>query len=295
VLIASNYIRSNQKGYPKSGKRFRADFGLFAVIREGSKSKEGARRAYEAIAPAYDAFTAHHDYEAWTASLLEVLREHGLRGNRLLDVGCGTGKSFLPMIPRGWRVTACDVSPAMVAIAREKVGPEVQVAVADMRQLPRFGEFDLVWALDDAVNYLLDDAELEAALVGMRANLAGGGRLLFDLNTLLAYRTFFAEEAELEREGRRMLWQGMTSPEATAGVLAEARFEAAPSAGSGLPAIPPETHRERHFPEATVLAALEAAGLDCLAVYGQHEDGVPRQPLDEGRHFKAIYVAAHKP
>ena len=38
-----------------------------------------------------------------------------------------------------------------------------------MRELPAFGEFDLVWCLDDAVNYLLSTEELEQALSGMRA------------------------------------------------------------------------------------------------------------------------------
>lgn len=258
---------------------------------EGSREARDAERAYEAIAPAYDEFTAHHDYEAWTASLVGVLEEHGLSGRRLLDVGCGTGKSFLPMLARGWQVSACDISPRMVAIAGEKVGDEVPLAVADMRELPRFGEFDLVWALDDAVNYLRDSAELEAALTGMRRNLAPSGLLLFDLNTLLAYRTFFAEEATIERGGRRMIWRGLTAPDAPPGVQAEASFEAEPLGGSEPPPIPPEIHRERHFPEATVLAALAAAGLECLAVYGQHEDGIPRRPLDEASHFKAIYVA----
>jgi SAM-dependent methyltransferase len=264
---------------------------FICVTGKGSMERDDAEVAYEAIAPAYDEFTAHHDYEAWTSSLVEVLEEHGLRGNRLLDVGCGTGKSFLPMLARGWQVSACDLSPRMVAIAREKVGPEVLLAVADMRELPRFGEFDLVWALDDAVNYLRDSDELEAALAGMRRNLAPGGLLLFDLNTLLAYRTFFAEEAEIEKGGFRMVWKGLTAPDAPPGVRAEASFEAEPSAGSGLSPIPPELHRERHFPEATVLAALAAAGLECLGVYGQREDGVPRRPLDEAGHFKAIYVA----
>ncbi len=50
------------------------------------------------------------------------------------------------------------------------------------------------------------------------------------------------------------------------------------------------THRQRHFPEAEVLAALEGAGLECLDVYGHGLDGIPTQPL-EPTHTKAIYVA----
>ena len=251
-----------------------------------------AEAAYEAIAPVYDAFTAHHRYEEWLTSLLGVLDKHEIAGKRLLDVACGTGKSFIPMLAWGWEVTACDVSAAMVAIAEEKVGQRAKLSVADMRDLPHFGEFDVVWCIDDAINYLLSTEEVKQAFRGMRRNLSPEGLMLFDLNTLHAYRSFFAEEAVIERDSTRMTWKGMTSAAMEPGGIAEASFEAEPvgPAAAG-PAIPPELHRERHFPEATVLAALEHCGLECLDVYGQHEDGIPRQPLDEERHFKAIYVA----
>jgi ubiquinone/menaquinone biosynthesis C-methylase UbiE len=63
------------------------------------------------MAGAYDDFTAHYEDEAWVADLLEALRCHGLRGDRLLDVGCGTGKSFVPMLPRGWEIVGCRGGP----------------------------------------------------------------------------------------------------------------------------------------------------------------------------------------
>lgn len=244
---------------------------------------ESAERTYEAMAEVYDDFTAHHEYDLWTADLLKVLERHGLRGERLLDVGCGTGKSFLEMLPRGWRVTACDISPAMLERAREKAGGAVELAVADMLDLPEFGEFDLVWALDDAMNYLLSPEEFERALTGMRANLAPTGLLLFDVNGLQAYRTFFAETEVVERGGRRLVWRGLATPDAPPGSICESRLEV----GSGETL----THRQRHFPEAEVLAALRGAGLECLGVYGHGIDGIPRQPLDEATHTKAIYIA----
>jgi SAM-dependent methyltransferase len=251
-----------------------------------------AERTYEAMAPVYDDFTAHHDNEFWIAELLKVLGHQGLRGSRLLDVGCGTGKSFMPMLPRGWQVTACDISTAMLALAREKAGEAVRLEVADMLELPRFGQFDLVWALDDAVNYLLSDEELERALAGMRRNLAPHGLLLFDLNTLHAYRTFGAATEVVERGGRRLVWRGQAPADMEPGSLWESHLEVMPGEeGPSAEAPATLTHRQRHFPEAEVLAALEGAGLECIAVYGHGLDGVPRQPLDEGTHTKAIYVA----
>lgn len=259
-----------------------------AAVQPGDRSAEAA---YEAIAPVYDDFTAHHDYELWLGELLPPLRRHGLRGYRLLDVGCGTGKSFLPMLKRGWEVTACDISPSMVELARGKAGEAVRLAVADMRELPAFGEFDLVWALDDAVNYLLSAEELGSALSGMRANLAPGGLLMFDVNTLRTYRTFFAEEQVVERDGLRLVWRGQGSPNAAPGSVSEARFEVETREGAGEKAtVETHLHRQRHFPEAEVLEAMRGAGLECVEVFGHEEDAVLKQPVDEAVHSKVVYI-----
>lgn len=248
-----------------------------------------AEQAYEAMAPVYDDFTAHHDYELWLGNLLPELHRHGLSGRRLLDVGCGTGKSFLPMLARGWEVTACDISPSMLDLARAKAGGTVQLSVADMRELPVFGEFDLVWALDDAVNYLLSGAELREALSGMRANLAPGGLLMFDVNVLQAYRTFFAEEQRLERRGRQLVWRGQSSADVAPGSISEALLEVGPGEAGGE--VETHVHRQRHFPEAEVLDLITAAGLECLDVYGHGFDAVPKQPVDELVHSKAVYIS----
>jgi SAM-dependent methyltransferase len=257
----------------------------------GEERPRWAEIAYEAIAPYYDDFTAHHDYELWLGNLLPELKRHGLRGNRLLDVACGTGKSFIPMLNRGWEVTASDISPAMVELARGKVGDAVALSVADMRELPDFGEFDLVWCLDDAINYLLSGEELEQALSGMRRNLGPGGLLMFDVNTIDAYRTFFAEEVVVERDGRRLVWKGRSSPDVAPSSISEASFEVLPPEGEDGPRIPPEMHRQRHFPEAEVLEALEASGLECLEVFGHGPDAILRQPLVDEAHSKAVYIA----
>ncbi|HEX8752058.1 MAG TPA: class I SAM-dependent methyltransferase, partial [Solirubrobacterales bacterium] len=199
-------------------------------------------------------------------------------------VGCGTGLSFVAMIPRGFEVTGCDISPAMIERAREKVGEEVELLVADMRELPSLGEFDLVWAVNDAINYLLSVEDLEAALSGMRRNLAPGGVLLFDVNTLTAYRGFWSDEVAFEHGGKSFSWSGRGS---ASGVEPGAVFEAR-LAGEGE-GVEEHVHRQRHFGEAEVLAAIGAAGLRCVEVAGEKE-GELAPTLDEARHTKAVYV-----
>jgi SAM-dependent methyltransferase len=250
-----------------------------------------AATAYEQIAPVYDDFTAHHKYVEWMAALLRLGESHGLRGDTALDVGCGTGNGFLPLLDLGWTVTAADISPSMVELARAKAGRRVRVEVADMRELPTYGHFDLVLCLDDAINYLHTPAELEAALRGMASNLAPGGLLIFDSNTLTTYRTFFAERVVVEARGRRLIWQGHTEGHAEPGQISEASFEVEPITPGSAPTIPPELHRQRHHPEAELTAALSAAGLEVAGLYGCTTDGVPRQPVNEDAHTKSIYVA----
>jgi SAM-dependent methyltransferase len=247
--------------------------------------------AYDAIAPVYDDFTAHHDYRKWIAMLLAVGATNGLRGDTVLDVACGTGNCFIPLLERGWKVTACDISASMVELARAKSEGAVRLEVADMRELPVLGSFDLVCCLDDAVNYLLSADELERALRGMEANLAPGGLLILDSNTLTTYRGFFAERVEVEANGRRMIWDGRGRATVEPGEVSEALFEVEALKPDAGPTIPPELHRQRHHPETEVRAAIGAAGLELLALYGHHHDGVPHQPMSEDDHTKAIYVA----
>lgn len=255
-----------------------------------------AEIAYQAMAPVYDSFTHQNDYEMWFGLLLPALEAHGLRQGRLLDVGCGSGKAFPPMLRRGWSIHGCDVSAAMLELARERADGEVELEVADMRDLPVFGEFELVWALNDPINYLLSEEELVAALAGMRANLAPGGLLLFDANTIETYRGFFAEEIVVERDGLRLLWRGRSTADAAPGSIAEATFEAEPLGDGAGVTITPELHRERHFPEGQILAALNEVGLECLDIFGQDEGDALQQPLVETEHYKAIYIAAnHSP
>jgi SAM-dependent methyltransferase len=254
-----------------------------------------ARAAYEAFAPHYDAFTADHDYEAWTTTLERMARAHGLRGTRLLDVACGTGKSFLPFLDRGYEVTACDISPAMAERAAAKARDRARVEVHDMRALPRLGAFDLVCCLDDAVNYVLSAQELEATFAGLARNLAPGGVVVFDANSLAAYRMFFATMTVLAGDGRVLVWDGHAAADFAAGGLAQATLEAICRRDDGTWWRERSDHLQRHHPRETVERALQRAGLRAAAVYGMHLDGSTTDAFDELDNSKAVYIACGPP
>jgi SAM-dependent methyltransferase len=254
-----------------------------------TSAETGARAAYDAFAAYYDRFTAHHDYELWTSELLRLAERHGLAGRRLLDVGCGTGKSFLPYLERGWAVTACDISPAMLARAAAKAEGRAELVVADARRLPVLGSFDLVQCLDDLVNYLDGEDELTRAFAGLRSNLAPGGLLLFDANTRLTYRTFFAQTTLLADDDLVLAWEGHGA--VADSHTARATLHAFERAAPGRWRRARSDHVQHHHDRSRVLRALGRAGLHAVGVCGHGFDARPQAPLDEDRHTKAVYVA----
>jgi SAM-dependent methyltransferase len=250
-----------------------------------------ARAAYDAFAAHYDDFTAHHDYEAWTTTLEGLARSCGLRGRRLLDVACGTGKSFLPYLDRGYEVCACDISPAMLELAAEKAGDRAQLEVCDMRDLPSLGSFDFVCCIDDAVNYVLVYDDLVSTFSGLARNLAPGGVVLFDVNSVGTYRTFFGSMSVVIGEDRVLVWEGHAGESFGAGDLAQATLEALNPRDDGTWWRERSVHHQRHHPHATVRSALRRAGLEAVAVRGMHLDGTMAETFDELENSKAVYVA----
>ena len=252
-----------------------------------------ALAAYEPLAPFYDRLTADYAHATWLGELEAAARRHGLAGRRLLDVGCGTGKSFLPMLERGYEVVGCDISPAMVALAREKLASEDEesVFVADMRRLPEIGPFDLLTCLDDAVNYLLSPADLRRTMRSFARVLAPGGIAVFDVNTLSTYRTTFAEDFLIESGGTVFHWHGEAAADVEPGQVCTASIEVLSDPSGGGEAPVRSRHVQRHYPRPEVEAACRLAGLDVAAVHGHIEGGRLAPDADESLHPKLIYVA----
>jgi SAM-dependent methyltransferase len=266
-------------------------------MRNGGRGR-GASRAYDAFARAYDAFTADYEYDRWVAAVLAIAGDLGWRGREALDAACGTANSTLPLIARGLDVSACDVSPGMVAEARRKLPDGRRVGVADMRTLNLRDRFDLVTCLDDGVNYLIGEADLRAGLAGLAGALRPGGLLVFDVNTLGTLRAAFSGVHEHETGDWRYRFQGHTAPGAPSGCVASntLTIEARRRAGRHWrwQRVSRAVHRQAHHERQRLHDALGAAGMDVLAVLGQSPGVVLEPELDEHVHTKALVFARRR-
>ena len=158
----------------------------------------------------------------------EVLDRLALRGDeRVLDAGCGTGRvtaALLERLPRG-EVVAVDGSPAMVEEARERLGPEVEVLVADLLELELAEPVDAVLSTA-TFHWIGDHDRLFARLF---AALKPGGRIVAQCGgagNVASVQTAIAAVGEPALEGWDGPWN-FASPEQTVARLARAGFIAA--------------------------------------------------------------------
>ncbi len=106
--------------------------------------------------------------------LLQLLAAQG--GERILDLGCGTGQLTAEIARSGAQVTGADNSPDMIGEARRNF-PELRFELADARSLPFREEFDAVFS-NAALHWVPDP---NAAAASIARALKPGGRFVAEL------------------------------------------------------------------------------------------------------------------
>jgi SAM-dependent methyltransferase len=135
----------------------------------------------------YDAIQSDWEYDRDVAFVRDRLAERGVDGDRLLDVGCGTGEHARRFADRGFTVTAIDRHGEMLGRAREKVRGERSGAIdfreATLPDLDLDEAYDAIVAIRGVINHLPPE-DLSPALGALRDRLADGGLLVFDNSPL---------------------------------------------------------------------------------------------------------------
>jgi SAM-dependent methyltransferase len=142
---------------------------------------------FSLIAHVYDAIMHDIDYEAWGEFVLKHVAARAWQGQRVLDLGCGTGNSSIPFFSRGYEVIGLDRSPEMLAIARSKL-PPVTFVEADFRDFQVAEPVDLTVSMFDSLNNLTDPADFVRTARNVWTALRPGGLFVFDINTSAGLR-----------------------------------------------------------------------------------------------------------
>jgi trans-aconitate methyltransferase len=97
-------------------------------------------------------------------------------GERILDVGCGTGQLTAEVAKCGSEVVGIDSSPEMVATARQNF-PQLRFEVADVTALPYQQQFDAVVS-NAALHWVRDQEE---AIASIARAMKPRGRFAFEM------------------------------------------------------------------------------------------------------------------
>lgn len=135
-------------------------------------------------------------------ALLDLLAPQA--GERILDLGCGTGDITQSIAERGAQVVGVDASADMIATARERF-PALDFHVEDAAALPFEAEFDAVFT--HAVLHWVTRAD--DVIRGMRRALKPGGRLVAEFG---GWRNCAALEAAFAASLRRLTGRKYRSP-----------------------------------------------------------------------------------
>jgi len=99
-------------------------------------------------------------------------------GQRVLDIGCGTGASLLAAaeaVGKGGRVTGVDIAPPLAARARERAPEMVEVLVGDAGTLGHDRPFDAAISLFGTMFF----ADTPSAFGNIRKAVTPGARFVF--------------------------------------------------------------------------------------------------------------------
>ncbi|WP_241562499.1 class I SAM-dependent methyltransferase [Streptomyces hoynatensis] len=227
----------------------------------------------------------------WVGLYADLIARHGAPGTRLLDLGCGTGKSALGLSRRGFGVTGVDLSPEMLAAARAKEGAgEVRFVRGDVRALPDLGPFDVVTTMGEPFTHLAGEEELAAAFRGAARALVPGGLFVFDLPTAGFNDRLATWSVIDEAEDAVILWRG--APAGTGPHTTDLTIDTFLAEADGRWRRQQETVTHHHVGPGRVEALLSAAGFALDAAYGLYK-GELLPEADQELHRKSI-VVAHK-
>ncbi|MEU4237328.1 class I SAM-dependent methyltransferase [Actinoplanes sp. NPDC026619] len=183
-------------------------------------------------------------------------------GTRLLDVGCGTGRTLRLAADRGATVSGVDVSGPLLAVAA-RVAPEAELFVAELDELPiADGVMDAVVG----VNAFQFAADPRVALAEASRVLAPGGRVVASL---------FAEPERSEST-----------------VIHRALAALAPPSGHA-PYLLSEPGRLDEAMTAAGLTVLDQGEVECVWTYANHDD-VVRGLLSSAGGAQAVRAAGRE-
>lgn len=230
---------------------------------------------YDELAPWWPLISPVSDYEEEATEILAVIERHAPTARTALELGSGGGNMAF-YLKRRLALTLTDLSAAMLETSRS-INPELEHVCGDMRSLELPKHFDLVFA-HDAIDYMVTQADLEAAFRTAHRHLHPGGLALFIPDHVRERYEPGTESGGIDGDGgaaiRYLEWTVDVPEDAVSGRTHYAFLVRSPS---GHVTHSHEVHEFGLFLGATWVRLLEHVGFEVVVEEEvTHDDRTPR-------------------
>lgn len=247
-------------------------------------SYEYTAKYYDGV---YDAFSSHRGDEGFYEKLAVE------SGGPVLELGCGTGRTLLPIASRGIDCTGIDLSPAMLEQFRQK--PKASTVLLSCANMDSFdlGErrYRLIFSAFRAFQHLDTVEQQLACLSQVRAHLEPRGVFAFDVfNPRLSRMALDSEPESLDTtfmcEGHEVKRYSSVTRDRVSQLI-HVTFRYVEERAPGSPKETVVTFTMRWFWRYELEHLLHRAGFTEVTIYG----GFDRGPV--GPDSSDLIVVAH--
>lgn len=232
------------------------------------------KEAYTKFALVYDELMTDIPYDAYV-DLISIAGD-GLKGKKIIDIGCGTGLLSVKLAKSGAFVTGIDLSKDMLTIAEKRANDlslKIDFQEKPMQEIDGAEHFDIAVIAIDSLNYLPDEESILNTFKGIYSVLNKGGVLIFDVHSTFKTDVIFMEGPfTFDNDRIAYIWHTEEGDEEHS-VLSELSFFVKEE--NGLYRRFDEKHEQRTFHVFEYVDLLREAGFTIERIFADWEDEPP--------------------
>lgn len=236
----------------------------------------GNKEAYTDFALVYDELMTDIPYDAYV-DLISIAAD-GVKGKKIIDVGCGTGLLSVKLSKAGAIVTGIDLSRDMLNKAEKRANDlslTIDFQEKPMQEINGAEQYDAAVIAIDSLNYLPDRESVLSTFKGIFSVLKSGGVLIFDVHSTFKTDVIFMEGPfTFDNDRIAYIWH-TEEGDADHSVLSELSFFVKEE--SGLYRRFDEKHQQRTFHVYEYVDLLREAGFTLERIFADWEDEPPQE------------------
>lgn len=227
--------------------------------------------SYKNFSLFYDLFTYNVNYKKRTKYLLKLFEKFDRKPTLLLDLACGTGGFSFEFAKKGIEVIGVDMSEDMLCEANLKNTEKNKVLFLCQRaeELELYGTVDGAVCCLDSLNHITNYEDFKKSISKVSLFLEPQRLFIFDVNTPYKHQFVLGDNTfKIKKKGVTCIWENKFSKENNI-VNTHLTFIQKDNASA-------QDIIERAYSDEEIQTALNEAGLEVLAVFGENTFKAPK-------------------